>query len=212
MKQRFIRLFVKLTCWISMLAGSSGVVYGQKLVDRYLYYDMDGDGIKELFELSGRKWSQYKLKSGQYILEKETKIELNGTLLNPRLFHITNDGIPDLGITGYDYYEAVALSQSDGTYKTINNVGAYPLDVNADGRKDLFSSNTNNWNIHYQTLGGSFIKIPIDTISRFVSDSTILTVGAVTVVLSNVRRISSIMVVCMVATGSVSRPSGLHLL
>ena len=63
------------------------------------------------------------------------------------------------------------IQQEDGNFVEKKGIVPYALDVDNDGRKDLFSYNSHDWTLHYQTADGAFTAARIDTLSRVQADS-----------------------------------------
>ena len=143
-----------------------------KLLDPTLYYDSDGDGIKEAY--SEKKI--YRWQDGMFVLQDEPSNTVSNVTLG---LHVNNDGVLD-----FDSGSGFLISDGQGSYAVIpasgspdysySNPGIAPgvlFDVDNDGRKDLFAYNNNDWSIHYQNPDGTFSVTRVDTMSQVQIDS-----------------------------------------
>ena len=143
-----------------------------RLLDPTLYYDSDGDGIKEAY--SEKKI--YRWQDGMFVLQDEPSNTVSNVTLG---LHVNNDGVLD-----FDSGSGFLISDGQGSYAVIpasgspdysySNPGIAPgvlFDVDNDGRKDLFAYNNNDWSIHYQNPDGTFSVTRVDTMSQVQIDS-----------------------------------------
>lgn len=150
------------------------------------FYDADGDGVKEYYDLGNQGYNvstslkRYHWEApgcyGRYVSIGFPDLSSQGNGLYGKLLHGNNDGIPDF--SGFVFYDAspihIALSETGDSYRLMNQAySAYPLDVNHDGLSDLFSFNIVDWNILYQHSDGTFTVTRIDTLSRVQADSLV---------------------------------------
>lgn len=150
------------------------------------FYDADGDGVKEYYDLGKLSYGtavlvkRYHWKApgcyGSYVPIGVPDLSSQGNGMYGMLLHANNDGIPDF--SGFVFYDAspihIALSETDGAYRLMNQAySAYPLDVNHDGLPDLFAFNATDWDILYQNPDGTFTATRIDTLSRVQADSLV---------------------------------------
>ena len=158
------------------------------------YYDIDGDGVKELYTgYTGNSYSghlvtyQWLPAINNYIFRKD--VPLLTTDRNGSFRHYNNDGIMDYFYIYKDYESGeqnrkCELSVNDSTYVTkvfdgvvpskhrMNNY--YPLDINNDGRKDLIIPHNQTWRIWYQQADGNFTPERMDTLSIYEMDSLLV--------------------------------------
>ena len=147
-----------------------------RLLDPTLYYDRDGDGIKEAHDEKGI----FRWEDGMFLRQDEPSYSFDRVTLG---LHVNNDGILDFSTSGSDFL----ISDGQGSYDDIRasadpsiisysdkGFGIAPdvlFDVDNDGRKDLFAYNPSDWSIHYQNPDGTFTVTRVDTMSQVQIDS-----------------------------------------
>jgi hypothetical protein len=172
-------------------------------------YDTDGDGKKELIKYTDNNLHEdhflsWEFSQGNTYTVKDTLIQpVAWSLYRSTPLNINNDDQPDFGAS----QDTVYISTPEGYRKEVG-VNPRLWDVNADGRPDLYSEETEEVAetqryIHYQQPDGSFRKSRIE----FVSTEEWLEL------LRNKKSPSIYDMSCMSIIGSgVSKPSTLDLL
>ena len=142
-----------------------------ELVDNSVFYDANGDGVKEtyayhLYKYKMFEWADSVFMASDTLDIPEDKYPTHG-------YNLNNDGV-------FDFYESddynsansfVLVNLTGGRFEKKQGVVPYALDVDNDGRKDLFSFNSYDWTLHYQNADGTFVTARIDTLSRVQADS-----------------------------------------
>ena len=144
-----------------------------ELVDNSVFYDVDADGVKETYDQKYSDLRVYEWADSFFVAAGS--LTPPGVNLPPNGYNLNNDGLLDFYMP--DDYNSTSensriwIQQEDGNFVEKKGIVPYALDVDNDGRKDLFSYNSHDWTLHYQTADGAFTAARIDTLSRVQADS-----------------------------------------